>query len=310
MRHRSLSGASRELGVTPSAVSHALSRLRQALDDELFVPGDSGMEATARAHDMAPGIRGGLGQIELAVNAKPFEPSRTFRTFRIAATDYVAATILPRIVGRLAEVAPQIDLRVFPIGRLDVVSHLDDGRLDFAIGWFRDLPDRMHRATVFSETEAVIVRAGHPLTEGAVTKERLFAFPHIVVELTGTEGEAAGGFTDDRGVWRRTWIERLLIEMGDADDGLVGRVAVSVPHYAAVPPMLRTTDMVATLPRSLALGAVEQGTHAMLELPYDPLEVTIEVIWHERTDRDGGAQWFRRELIDTMLATRRSDVAS
>src|SRR5580698_3270383 len=88
MRHRSVSGASRELGVTASAVSHALSRLRQALGDELFVPGESGMEATPRALDMAPRIRGGLGQLDLAAGEAPFEPSTALRTFRIAATDY------------------------------------------------------------------------------------------------------------------------------------------------------------------------------------------------------------------------------
>lgn len=302
MRHGSVTGASRELGVTASAVSHALSRLRQALGDELFVAGDSGMEATARAREMAPGISDGLGRLDSAATAKPFEPSEALRTFRVAATDYVAVTILPPFVGRLAAVAPQIDLRVFPFGRMDAVRQLDDGRLDFVLGWFGELPDRMRRATVLVETEAMVVRTGHPLTQGAITKERLFAFPHIVVELTGTEEEGIGGFVDDRGVWRRTWIERLLIETDDDTDGLVGRVAVCVPHYAAVAPMLRVTDMVATLPRSIAQRAVEQGGHVMLDLPYEPLAVTIEIIWHQRADRDGGAQWFVRELADTMRA--------
>jgi DNA-binding transcriptional LysR family regulator len=59
MLHRSVSGAARELGVTPSAVSHALARLRMALGNELFVPGDGGMEPTARALELAPAVRGG-----------------------------------------------------------------------------------------------------------------------------------------------------------------------------------------------------------------------------------------------------------
>ncbi len=300
MQHRSVRGASQELWVTASAVSHALSRLRQAIGDELFVSGVTGMEPTARALELAPGIRDGLGRIDLAMTAAPFIPAETFRTFRIAATDYVAATILPHLVSRLSVMAPQIDLRVFPFSRTDVVRHLDDGRLDFVMGWFRDLPDRMRRATIVVESEAVVVRAGHPLTEGTVTKERLFAFPHIVVELTGTEDQTTDGFMDDRGVWRRVWIERLLMEMGDDDQGLVGRVAVSVPHYAAVPPMLRVSDMVATLPRSLAGPEVQHGGLVMLDLPYEPLLVPVEMVWHQRADRDGGAQWLIRELVDAM----------
>jgi DNA-binding transcriptional LysR family regulator len=145
----------------------------------------------------------------------------------------------------------------------------------------------------------MVVRAGHPLTQGEVTVERLFAFPHIVVELTGTEEQAVDGFMDDRGVERRVWIERFLIEMGD-DAGVVGRVGVSVPHYFAVPPILHVTDMVATLPRRLALQAVEGRRLVILDLPFQPREVTVEAIWHQRANDDPGVQWLRGELIEAM----------
>ncbi len=302
LQHRSIKGASQELCVTASAVSHALSRLRQALGDELFVPGETGMEPTARALELAPGIRDGLGQIDVAISAKPFVPSEAVRTIRIAATDYAAITILPHLVARLARVAPQINLRVFPFSRTDVVRHLDESRIDLIVGWFDTLPDRMCRTKVLVEREAMVVRAEHPLTEGAVTTERLFAYPHIVVELTGSEEMIVDGFLDDRGVWRRVWIERMLIDMSDTEKGLVGRVAVSVPHYAAVPPMLRLTDMVATLPLSLARLAVEHGALTMLNLPYEPLAVPIEVVWHRRAEADIGLQWLVSELINALPA--------
>lgn len=302
MRHRSVQEASRELGVTASAVSHALSRLRQALGDTLFVAGEDGMQPTARALELAPDIRDGLGRIETAIGAKPFVPSAALRTFRIAAADYVTVTILPHLVARLAEVAPQIDMRVFPFNRPDVARQLDDGRIDLVMGWFGDLPDRTRRATVIVEREAVVVRVGHPLTQEPVTRERLLAFPHVVVELTGTEEATVDGFLDDRGVWRRVWIERLLIDTSADDQGAIGRVAVSVPHYAAVPPLLRVTDMVATLPRSLACLAADQGTCVMLDLPYEPLAVPVEVVWHQRGERDGGLRWLIGELIDAMPA--------
>ena len=300
MQHRSVSGASRELGVTASAVSHALSRLRLALGDELFVSGQSGMEPTARALDLAPGIRDGLGRIDAAVSLKPFIPSEAPRIFRIAATDYVVGTILPHVVGRIAKTAPRIDLRIFPFSHTDVVRYLDDGRVDLLMGWFGDLPDRMRRTTIAMETEAIVVRTGHPLTQETVTRERLFAFPHIAVDLTGVEGEAVGGFLDDRGVWRRVWMERLVMEMGDDAQGLVGRVAISVPYYAAIPPILAVTDMVATLPRRLALRAIQQASLALLDLPYEAPAVTIEAVWHQRAERDAGVQWLIGEMVSGM----------
>lgn len=303
MRHRSVSAASKELGVTASAISHALGRLRRALGDELFVYGEEGMEPTVRAIQLAPGIRLGLEQIEDAVNSRPFVPSESSRTFRIAASDYGTIHVLTGLVGRLSKAAPRVDLRIFPYSRTDVVRYLDDGRIDFVVGWFSDLPDRMHRATLMIEKEALVVRPGHPLTKGAVTRERLFEFPFVVVELTGSEDQGVDGFFVDRGVWRRIWIERLLLEAGSVDNDEAGsHVAVSLPHYAAIPHILRETDMVATLPERLARQGVESGMLAMLDLPYEPLKVPVEVVWHNRADRDPGLSWLLDTLIELVQA--------
>lgn len=296
LHNRSVSAAGRELGVTPSAVSHALGRLRQALGDDLFVPENGRMEPTARAVELSRGIRDGLALIDGAISIRPFVAAESVRTFRIAATEYGAITLLAPLVERLAVAAPEIELRVVPLGRLDVVRQLDDGRLDMVIGWFGDMPERTRRKALVEDREAVVVRPGHPLTREQVTLERIFAFPFLVVELTGTEEQAVEGFLDDRGVWRRVWIDRLLIESGIEKGDLVGHVAVSVPYYAAVAPMLAVSDMVATLPQRLAERAVAEGRLAMLELPYEPLAAQAEVVWHQRSDSDAGMQWLLAEL--------------
>jgi len=298
LKHRSVSAAARELAVTPSAVSHALARLRRALDDELFVAGDDGMAPTARALALAPGIRQGLGQFANAVESQPFVPAQSERAFRIAVSDYAAIFILPPLVARMVQEAPRAELRIFPISRLDVVRQLDEGRLDLAIGWFGEAPPRIDRTTIMEEREAIVVRPGHPLAQGPVTRAGLFAFSHVVVELTGTEEMALDGFLDERGVARRVWIERLLIERTDDDSGLIGRVAVSVPHYAAVAPILLASDLVATLPRRLAERAAALEGLVVLDLPYEPLAVPIEAIWHQRTERDTGLRW----LLDAVKA--------
>ncbi len=295
---RSVSGASRELGVTASAVSHALARLRQAVGDELFVPGENGMEPTPRAREIAPAILDGLERIEEAIKTRPFEPSSSARTFRISATDYGTTVILTRLIERLAKTAPQLELRIFPYNRMDVIRHLDEGRLDLVIGWFGDLPEHLRRTVVLVDREAIVVRRGHPLVGQPIDRDRLFSYPFVVVELTGSGEQAAEGFIDERGVWRRVWIDRLLIETSDED--AVAHVAVSLPHYAAVPGILSATDMVATLPERMARRIADAGTHEILELPYEPLEVAAEAIWHQRGDRDGGLQWLLGELVDVM----------
>ena len=291
MHHRSVSAAGRRLGITASAVSHALARLRRALNDDLFVPSETGMEPTPHARQLHPTISGALIQIGEILSAAAFDPSTTVRTFRIGASDYAGSVIVPRMVARLAEVAPQVDIGVFPENRIDAERHLDDGRVALAIGWFGDVPGHMRRMTILTEQEALVVRAGHPLTEAPPTIARLLSFPHVVVELIGGQETLSNGFFVDRGVERRVWIERIIAENGETFGGALPRVAVTVPHYAAVPPIIEQTDFVATLPLRLALRAAEHGRLVVLDLPYEPMKVRVEALWHQRADRDPGLRW-------------------
>jgi DNA-binding transcriptional LysR family regulator len=309
LRHRSVTEAAKELGVTQSGMTRALARLRVLLSDELFIRGAGGMHPTPRALELESAVKGGLSHIAAVLDSEPFSPSRTARTFNIAASDYAAADLLPALAARLAQSAPHIDLRVFPLSRGDVVSQLDGGRVDLVLGWFSDLPDRLRRKAVLVEEEALVTRPGHPLTQGKLTKERLFSYSHVVVEFTGGVEEDVGGFFNDRGVMRRIWMERLLEET-NIEDGLAARVAVSVPYYSAVAPLVRATENVATLPRSLAVREAALGYVVILELPYEPLTINYEAIWHQRADRDAGLHWLLKEISEAAATIKATDSGS
>jgi len=301
MHHRSVTKAAQALSITPSAASHALSRLRQTIGDELFVPSGLGMQPTPRALELALDVQEGLENFQLALMAKPFIPAEADRTFRIGATDYACTVILPSLVKRLAKSAPNVDLRVFPSNRVDVVRQLETDQVDLVIGWFGRLPDGMCRYTLYRDQEAIVVRVGHPLTRGKITKEGLFEFPHLVVELTGTEENERDGFMNEDGVTRRVWIERVLLEFQDENVNLVGRAAVCVPYFGAVAPLLQVTDMVATLPRRLAIWLMAQTPVVLLDLPYSPITVDVEMVCHQRANRDKGLQWLRQELASSTV---------
>jgi DNA-binding transcriptional LysR family regulator len=291
MRCRSVSAASRELGVTASAVSHGLGRLRRLLGDELFVARAQGMEPTQRALELAPDIHDGLTRLAVALEDRVFDPAETTRTFAIAAADYASTIILPHVIATVATAAPYVTIKIFPAGRRDMAQQIDEGRLHIALGWFDTMPDRFRRQTLLTEHEAVVVRDGHPLTRGEVTKPRVLGFPHVVVDLTGSEHQGLDGFIDDRGVMRRIWIERLVIEAGAEQSNVVGRVGATVPRFSDVAPILCRTDMVATLPRRLALRAVASDGLVILDLPDQGPTVSFEMIWHQRAEQDPGLQW-------------------
>ena len=300
MRHRSVRKASQILSVTPSAVSHALSRLRQSIGDELFIPSESGMQPTRRALELASAVREGLEKLELALTRKESVPAEALRTFRIGATDYACMVILPSLVKRLAKSAPNVDLRVFASNRIDVVRQLAKGGADLVIGSFNKLPTGIRRSRLLREDEVIAVRTGHPLTRGKVTKERLVEFPHIVVEPNGTKENETDGFKEGQEVGHRVWIERALHEFQEGKVDLIGRAAFCVPNFAAVAPFLQLSDMVATLPRRLALWVAAHAPLALLDLPYASMTLDIEMLWNQGADQDQGLQWLVNELAKSI----------
>ena len=290
MRHQNLVAAGRELGITSSAVSHALQRLRNTMGDDLFVAGVRRMTPTRRAVELAPRIAGALAGFDDVLARKPFDPSKADRSFKVAMSDYNAVILLPSVLQQLLVQAPSVRLCVVPSGRTDLIEQLDEGRLDAVVSWFGQTPDRIRRKELFRDRETVVVRRDHPLTLGEPSEAALLSFPQLVVELTGTNGRLTDGFHDERGVQRRVWIDRLIIENGTPEE-TASKVNVTVQSYELVITLLRRTDLVATLPFRLAREKESGGDFAMLKLPYVPLEVAVEVAWHERSDRDPGLQW-------------------
>jgi DNA-binding transcriptional LysR family regulator len=296
MKTRSVTEAANELSLSPSAVSHALKRLRKIFADELFTSKGGAMQPTALALSLNANIARGLSSFASALGSRDFVPGETARTFRIAAGDYFATIFLPRLVARVTDKAPDIHFRIFPCNRLDVVGELDDGHIDFALGWFGDLPERMVRKTILYDQEALVVRRGHPLLDGQLTIERLFSYGRIVVELSGSEDLAKDGYHHEQGVSRRLWIERLLVGPTETGVDAVGTVAVTVPYFAAAAPILQATDLVSALPRRLALMGAKQFGLALLEPPYVPASVGLQALYLQKQESDFGFKWLMSEL--------------
>src|ERR1700743_1673789 len=111
----SVTCAGARLGLTQSAVSHALNRLRHILQDELFIRGPDGMRPTARAEEIAPRLRQGLQQLQNALAPETFIPADTQRRFIVAAASYTCTVLMPGVVARLRQAAPAAELRLaFP----------------------------------------------------------------------------------------------------------------------------------------------------------------------------------------------------
>src|ERR1700730_10202272 len=134
MRERSVTRAGQRLGLSQPAMSHALTRLRHMLKDELFVRSPNGMVPTPRAEELATLIRIALDGLQQSLEPVEFEPSKATTTFRIAVDNYAAIVLVAPIAAHVAKIAPGVTLDFRPSGTLNVLELLDRSELQLALG--------------------------------------------------------------------------------------------------------------------------------------------------------------------------------
>jgi DNA-binding transcriptional LysR family regulator len=296
IRERNVLRASEAISLSPSAVSHALGRLRVVLKDELFVRTVAGMEPTVRALEMAPLVRDALVAIERAVGPREFDPSLSDRPFCIAATDHMTAVILPNLLQAMSRLAPHASLTVLPASRIDLTAQIDVGRVDIALGSFSSIPHRLRDQVLFEELDTLVIDIHHPLAGREIGLQELSDLPLLVVSTGGSED----GLLSERGLTRRTeMFDRQALISAFGSIGKQPMFKVVQPHFLAVPSLLAGSDMAAIVPATLAKLFDNSGLVHVSPLPCTAPARTVQMIWHERHTQDPGHQWLRTLLSDT-----------
>lgn len=291
------------LGLTQSAVSHALARLRDFIGDELFVRTSEGMVPTPRAHALAPRVRRGLLEVQSAFQVDAFAPDSSDRRFVIAANPYACAVLLPELVAVLRSAAPGASLRVRPVP-VNVVAALDAGRLDLAIAQYGRAPDRLEVEPLLQEQLVWAMRADHPLAAGPLTLERLADVPHLVRGIADEDQDAAAGFVVEHGVERRVvQDDATVLGLALARIGRERTVRVTMPDSNAALAAVGRSDMAALVPKRLALAVVERYGLVLFDPPYDSPPITVSMLWHRGNGAHPATEWLRAQL---RLAARRA----
>lgn len=294
---RNLLLAGKRLSLSQSAISHALGRLRDALEDDLFVRTAKGMEPTARAMAMAEPLRNALQQIRSALGDEPFLPRIACREFVVAANDYVTSLLLGRLSQRLAAEAPQTNLVIRPSTRLDLAGQIDVGRIDIAIGVFAEIPRRFQSIPLWQQTEVLVMNKQHPIGDRAVTQEDLLTYPLVVTSLGGQEEGAVNGFILERGLARESeMFGRQALEESFSCAPAAPRLRVTVAHSLAIPALLRHSDMLALVPSPLGREFTRCGEIVTRPTPYTAPACSISAIWHARNELYPSHRWFREQL--------------
>lgn len=297
---RNVTRAAQRLGLTQSAVSHALNRLRFTIGDELFVRGPSGMRATPRAAEIGPRIREGLLQLSAALAPGEFTAAETDRTFSIAAGSYSCAVLLPDVIAEVRRLAPKAEVRIRGAG-LGLAEELDAGRADLAIGSFNAIPDRFDSLPLFQERLIWVMRADHPLAAEPLTIERLATSPHIVLSMA-EDGHVVDGAVADSGLERRVlWDDGGVIRKLCHERGLTPPPTFYAPDAHSALSLLPGTDLVALAPQRLAQVYAKPFGLTLFDSPYPVRLFEVVMLWRKEHDASALA-WLRGLIADSARA--------
>jgi DNA-binding transcriptional LysR family regulator len=296
---RSVTKAATRLRLTQSAVSHALARLRDVLGDPLFVRIPSGLQATERAHQLAPRLRMALADIQSAVAASIFDPAKSSRHFTISAGSYFSG-ITACLFGLLRRQAPGVTLQVANTSS-DLTQALDQQEVDVVLGAFDRIPARLRSEVLFHDELAWVIGAGNPLASQPLDHKTLLGLPRLGIAATLLLERVQ---TPPRDELVRHVIAGLE-EEGEAADLSQQARRMLVHDAATAIAVAAVTDMVALLPRSYARTCVSAGQIKIIELPKGRLKpIEVVMTWHGRCDDDPGSLWLRQAIRDAhTLAT-------
>ncbi|BBQ84221.1 MULTISPECIES: LysR family transcriptional regulator [Enterobacteriaceae] len=276
----SVTEAASELAISPSAFSHALARLRVALEDPLFVRQDSQMQPTPRADALFPAIsraletlNGELGKVD------SFDPATSTQTFTFAATDYTAAVFFPELIARLQAAAPGIRVRIIYSREYDALEDLLAGRVNFAVGFEEEKVQPRHglaSLALFTDDYVVAVRKGHPLAGETLTPETYLQLGHVVVSPWNEHHRPIDSYLLSHHVSRNTVVE--------------------LPSVMSAPFIVSRTDLAITLPRRGVHQLFDTRQLALHAPPFPIPPYTLKVYYRPSNGQAKAQQWMLAQI--------------
>lgn len=290
LKDQNVTRAAARLGISQSALSARLARLRQHFGDPLLVPAASGrgMIPTPHARTIQPVLVDLINRLrEFSSVASVFDPASSQRTFRIAATDNPAAILAPDLIPFVKAKAPHVRLAFVLPDKPSIFADLEQGHFDLFVGAVEDGAGGLMSRTLLDDRFVTAQRLGHPRGRESLTLDEFCALDHLLISTAG------GRFSGT--------VDEALATLGRAR-----RVSVSIQSYALAPVILASCDHICTLPhRFLARFATSLD---LFEPPLALAGFSLSAFWHDRTRNDPAHIWLREQVVRVAGAQGRADL--
>ena len=275
---RKLSAAAARLGMSQSAASHALARLRRRTGDPLFVRASAGFYPTPYGERVGAAARKALDVLLDGLTPDvPFDPPSTARQFNIYASDVGQMVFLPKLLAFMNEAAPNASLRACPIPLDQPGAALASGEVDLAIGFFRNLTTGFRQSLLFREHYVCVVRADHPNFRGGMSDEAFAKSPRALADASG--------------------MAHAVVEEELKAHGLTAAPRLTVPQFMVLPLVIANSDILVIMPSRLAEAFSQLVSIKVMRPPISLRPYDIRLYWHERFDRDPASRWLRKAFV-------------
>ncbi len=280
-REGGITAASKRLHLSQPAVSHALGRLRDLLNDPLFERHGNEMVPTPLARSIAATVGGSLSNLEqMMQRAGRFDPASSDRVFTIAVRESQESEFMPALTERIMREAPSIDLAAVRIERRDVEDDLYSGEIDFAIDVALPLSADVRREQIGAAPLVVLARPEHPSVRGALDLDTYIAQEHVLV----TGRRRGRGFED-----------AALAKLG-----LSRRIRVRCQQHAAAADIVARTDLIVTLSSRYAALVSRDVEFQTLPFPTNIAPLDSFLYWHARSEDDPACRWLKALLLEVL----------
>jgi DNA-binding transcriptional LysR family regulator len=274
---RSVTRAAQRVGMGQPGMSHALARLRELLQDELFVRAGNGIEPTMLAESLAGPVREALQQAHAVFARRPrFDPLSDQREFVLAMPDGQQFVILPPLAQQLQARAPHVRLRTVAFDRRRVFTQLEEGEIELTVGVFGSTPPGLRVEVLYAETHACVYNPKLIRVRAPLRLEQYLEHPHV---LLSHAGDAVG-----------------VVDKALAKRNLKREVFATTPSAHVIPFLLREVKAFGIVPGRIAQRVARSAGLAICRPPVETGGFEVSMVWRSRCHSDPAHAWLRDQL--------------
>jgi DNA-binding transcriptional LysR family regulator len=276
LKEASVSRAAMRIGLSQPAASHALQRLRDLLRDPLLVRNGARMELTRRAEALRAPLAQTLDQVRGLFTPDDFDAARSERHFRLMMPDLAVELLMPPLMEKITKAAPNVTIDVVPWRSSAIFTAEFARTIDLVIS-IGDAFRGFHRQKLYTDSDALAVRRGHPAGARLKKRDAFLAARHVAVVIRGQNQD--------------------LIDMWLRPKGIERRIALVVPGYIEALHVAARTDLVAFVPRRLIAALAKQLSLTTITPPFDPGIDEQFMFYPTRAQMDPGSIWLRSIML-------------